>query len=243
MSGADKMRKNSFMKKEPLLRGHIPITSLATTQRINNMLDQHKDIIIKPNNGSGGRSVYRVTDLGSNHYRIHHESSRANVHTRKEVFRRLRIQQKSGLYLVQPRIKLAQIKGRPFDLRVIVQRKRNSNEWQVTAKAAKIAGRGYIVTNVTRSGGYLQHVSTALRNSSLPDSAKRSLPTAIDQLAIAAATRLNKLYRHQRIFGIDMGVDRSGQLWIIEANRRPSMSHFIKLGDSVMYRRIQSFKR
>lgn len=243
MSGADKMRKNSFMSREPWLREHIPTTSRATIQHINHLLDQHKDIIIKPNNGSGGSRVYRVTDLGSNRYQIHHESSRTHVHTRKGLFRRLRIQQKSRNYLVQPRIKLAQIKGRPFDLRVIVQRKRNSSGWQVTGKAAKIAGRGYIVTNITRSGGYLQHVNTALRNSSLPDSAKRSLPAKIDKLAIAVATRLNKLYRHQRIFGIDMGVDHSGQLWIIEANRQPSMSHFLKLGDRAMYRQIQSFKR
>lgn len=243
MSGANKLRKNNFMRNEPRLRQHIPVTSRATPERVNHLLEQHKDIIIKPNNGSGGKSVYRVTALGNNRYQIHHESSRVHVHTRKEVFRRLRIQRKSHHYLVQPRIKLAQIKGRPFDIRIIVQRKRNSKRWEVTGKAAKIAGKGYIVTNITRSRGYLLHVHTALRNTSLPDSVKRSLPPAINQLAISVAARLNKLYTHQRIFGIDMGLDRSGRLWIIEANTRPAMSHFKKLGDYATYRRIQAYKR
>ncbi|WP_018757264.1 YheC/YheD family protein [Paenibacillus terrigena] len=242
MSGAEKIRKNEFMKQDDRLRPHIPVTLKATPTNFRELLDKYSDIIFKPINGSRGRNVYRVTSLRSGRYRIHHESNIVHVYSKEEVFNRIQLHSRTYDYLVQPRIRLAKINGRPFDLRVIVQRKRNSKKWKVTGKVAKVAGKGYIVTNITRSGGTVRKVRTAIRQSSLQPSKKRNLLPAINRLAVTTASRLKQIYPSQRIYGLDMGVDKSGHLWIIEANRRPAMSHFLKLRDRTMYRRIRRWK-
>lgn len=231
------------MKRDRRLRPHIPATLSATPRHFRKLLNKYRDVIFKPINGGGGWSVYRITSLSGSHYRIHHETRIVKVKTSEKVFKHIRLHRRKHKYLVQPRISLAKIKGRPFDMRIIVQRKSKSKKWKVTGKAAKVAGKGYIVTNITRSGGALHKIRTAIRNCSLKHSDKRRLLPAIDRLAVATASRLWRMYPGQRIFGLDMGVDRTGHLWIIEANRRPAMSHFLKLGDRSMYRRIQRYKR
>ena len=46
----------------------------------------------------------------------------------------------------------------------MVQRHPNS-EWQVTGMLAKVAGKGFIVTNIRRSGGKVVTVENALEHS------------------------------------------------------------------------------
>lgn len=230
------------MGRDPWLRPYIPKTLKATPENFNKMLDFHKDVIFKPIQGSGSKNIYCITSLGNSQYLIHHESKRVKVHTRKKVFRYLHIPRRSSRYLVQARILLMQVKGRLCDIRVVTQRRKNSGKWEVTGRVARVAGRGYIVTDLPGSGSAVYRLQTALRNSALPASARRCLPSAINRLSIRAAKQLNKLYRHHRIFGFDIGADRSGKPWILEANKRPDLSYFTQLGDYRTYRRINSIK-
>jgi D-alanine-D-alanine ligase-like ATP-grasp enzyme len=135
------------------------------------------------------------------------------------------------------------VNGRPFDIRVVVQRRRHSGRWKVTGKVAKVAGNGYIVTNISRSKGTVLPVKTAISKSSLGGLSADSLLSRIKRVAILAAERLRKIYPDQRIYGMDIGLDHRGDVWIIEANRRPILSHFLKLKDKTMYRRIQAYKK
>jgi len=52
-----------------------------------------------------------------------------------------------------------------------------------------------------------------------------------------------KSCRKLRIVGFDIGVDRGGKPWIIEANFRPSKKLFKRLKDKTMYRRIMRYFR
>jgi len=45
------------------------------------------------------------------------------------------------------------------------------------------------------------------------------------------------------IVGFDMGVDKSGNVWMIEANPKPALSLFKRLKDPSMYRQIVSYPR
>ncbi|MDI4649689.1 hypothetical protein KB449_32475 [Cohnella sp. F6_2S_P_1] len=62
----------------------------------------------------------------------------------------LRKEGKGRGYIVQRRLQLARIQRKPFDIRVMVQRKKgHSSNWNTTGSYAKVAARGYLVTNVT----------------------------------------------------------------------------------------------
>ena len=68
------------------------------------------------------------------------------------------------------------------------------------------------------------------------ESAKLNAP------ALRSVNIMKRLFPRDRIFGMDIGIDHKGRLWLIEANRFPAMSHFRKLGNKKIIRRIMNFK-
>lgn len=70
-----------------------------------------------------------------------------------------------------------------------------------------------------------------------------ALESKIDNASLLSAKRLKALFPEHRIYGLDIATDQQGRVSIIEANLYPAMSHFLKLKDEVMYRRILSYKR
>lgn len=241
--GANKLGKYMFMKDSAKLVSHLPETKKMTKSNFENLLRKYGSVIVKPNGGGGGASVYMVTASGKENYVIHKENKTTTVRGIKGAHSHLRNRMGSRTYIVQRMIDLATVNNRPFDMRVIVQRKRKDPEWKVTGELAKVAGKGYIVTNNTRSKGKLLPIRTGIRRSSITERSLETMMSDIHRVAVLAGKRLNAYYPRQRIFGLDMGLDKKGHVWIIEANKAPSMSHFIKMKNFVMYRRIMKYKK
>lgn len=238
-----KWQKYRILKRSDQLAPHMPKTRMLSKSHFLSFMKKYGNFIAKPVNGSRGFGVFKVSELGNHTCKIHHEANRKTIHGRRKTYKYLKRKIGSRSYMIQRYIPLATVYNRPFDIRVIVQRRKNSSEWNVTGKLAKVAGPGYIVTNLTRSNGTPLHVETALHRSSLRYSSTQSVVSAIEKVALRCAKRLSSYFPGHRIYGLDMGLDRNGHIWIIEANLYPAMSHFRKLGDYSMYRRIQSYKR
>ncbi|EGK07424.1 hypothetical protein HMPREF9374_3707 [Desmospora sp. 8437] len=239
----DKWLRYLFMEKDNRLIPHLPETHLFTKKSLQEMIDKYGQVILKPAIGSRGFGVIHVSPLKNNRYQIHHENKKTKIQGIKKTYRKLKELTGSRRYMVQKRVQLAQIGSRPFDIRVIVQRKSSSDPWKVTGKMAKVAGKGYIVTNNERSNGSLMTVKRAIQKSSLKHLSLQHILSEIDQVALLSAESLTGRYPDHRIYGLDMGVDQQGQIWIIEANRSPMLSHFRKLKDQRMYRRILKYKK
>lgn len=126
-------------------------------------------------------------------------------------------------------------------MRVMLQRNKNA-EWALTGKLAKIAGAGYIITNVERSKGKVAPLSTAIRRSNIRGASVSGIQSRIDRIARHAAKRLQNYYGIYTV-GLDVGIDTNGKVWIIEANFKPAKSLFRKLKDKTMYWRIVSFHK
>ncbi len=192
--------------------------------------------MIKPSGGQGGAGVIQLTKLGEDQFRIHAGSSKRVIHGKANALVHLRSMFIPKPYLLQPRIPLGRINGRPFDIRVMVQRKKGQ-PWRVTGWLAKVAGPGYVVTNIRRSGGKVLPLSSAIQLSDIEPSPE-ILPH-VRKVAVMAAERLGHEYPSLRLVGIDMGIDVYGKPWIIEANFRPAISLFRKLQDQTYYNRIR----
>jgi glutathione synthase/RimK-type ligase-like ATP-grasp enzyme len=214
-----------------------------TRGNLRELIATYGDVILKPLGGSRGTGVIRVSSKGNHDYQIHSENKKTVVHGLEAAYGYAKRKTGGRTYIAQRRIPLATVDDRPFDIRAIVQRKRHSKKWKVTGKVAKVAGRGYIVTNITRSKGRLMGVKTAVETSSLRGHSSASLISSVDRTAILTAERLRRIYPHQRMYGMDLGLDRNGHVWVIEANRKPMLSHFRKLHDKTMYRRIMRYKK
>ena len=238
---ASKWRKYKVLKSSASLAGTVPETRPLSSKSLNLLLEKYGSVILKPIDGSGGSGVMQVTSLGKQKYKVHFGKTSKKLAGKRAVSAYLRRKRQKRSYIVQKRINLATLHGRPLDFRVMVQRRKS---WKVTGKLAKIAGKGYIITNVARSKGYVLPAGTALKRAlSLKSRAAKPIESRLEAVALRAAKRLNSRFSWIRTVGLDMGVDKDGKVWIIEANFKPNIFLFRKLKDKSMYYRIAAYKK
>lgn len=238
----DKWYKYLLLRRHASLRSYVPETKLLDRYNFSKLLSKYGHVIMKPVWGSRGQGIFQVSLAGRHKYIVHYENVRVIIRGRTNTYRYIRRRIGSASYMVQRRITRPTIHKRPFDMRVIIQRRINSSVWAVTGKVIKVAGRGYIVSNNTRSKGTLLSFKSGIRQSSVRHLSASALESHIDRISIRSAKRLSAFFPGHRIYGLDIGIDRKGRVGIIEANLYPAMSHFRKLKDKTMYYRITDYR-
>lgn len=241
-------RKNKYeryikLKEEAELAPHLPETRKFSEENLWDMLNKYVEVILKPIRGQRGKGIIKVSSKGTETYKIHMDKETKTLHGKQETYKYVRQKMGARKYMIQYRIPLAEIKGRPMDLRVMVQRKKVSDPWTVTGKAVKVAGKGYIITNNSRSRGTLMTVKEAMKKLSIDEETKRNIVKDIDRVTLLAAKKLTEIKPKHRRYGFDIGLDKNNHVWIIEANRMPMLSHFRKLKDKIQYERILKFRK
>ncbi|RRJ63304.1 hypothetical protein EHV15_10510 [Paenibacillus oralis] len=239
----NKWIKYEFMKRDASLAPYLPETKRMNRPSFWSLLKKHRHVMVKPVWGSRGRGVIQVSDLGNGRYAVHYENRAQVIQGRENTYRYIQKIMGSASYMVQRRITRPTINNRPFDMRVIVQRKKSSSQWVVTGKLIKVAGKGYIVSNNTRSKGTLLKFRPGLQRSSIRHLPASALESKINKVSLLSVRRLKALFPEHRIYGLDVATDPGGRVSIIEANLYPAMSHFRKLKDAALYRRILAYKR
>jgi len=234
-----KWTKYKLLARSKKIRKALPKTLPFGESAFRFMLDRCGSVYVKPVRGSGGAGVVKVTSGKDGRFVVHHGAKKMPASGAAEAYAIVRRKTGHRSCLVQQTVKLLTVGGRPFDVRVMVQRTGRSH-WTATAKLAKIAGPGHIITNVARSGGRVASVKTALRRSGFGERAG-SISRRLDRIALAAVRRLHKFYPWINTVGMDLGVDRRGKVWIIEANFKPAKSLFRRLKDKSAYHRIMRY--
>ncbi|MCE0451024.1 YheC/YheD family protein [Brevibacillus sp. AF8] len=236
-----KLTKHNLLRASSALGSALPRTARFSKQSLHAFLDQYKKVIVKPATGSGGAGVMLITRKAKGRYRVQRGPAHYTLRGKLETYRYLR-RKITTSYLIQRGISLARVNGALFDVRVMVQ-KRSGSPWAVTGILAKVAGRGYIITNVKRSKGRVLPIRSAIQRSSIRGASTSTIIARLRRIAILAAKRLARYYTSQKVFGLDMGIDASGRVWIIEANLHPDITLFLKLADKSMYNRICAYRR
>jgi glutathione synthase/RimK-type ligase-like ATP-grasp enzyme len=234
----DKWLQYRILSKGSSLAGRLPKTRLLKKKALSKMLLQYQSVVLKPRDGSYGRDIVFIKRNGANAYRIHNEKNAVTMRDTDKVLKWLRMKHKGRGYIVQRRLQLARIQRKPFDIRIMAQRKKGSSSpWNATGSYAKVAAQGYLVTNVNRRP---LPVLKALKLARIGD---RSLLVKAERIALLAAKRLGKRYPKLRQVGFDIGIDRKRRIWIIEGNYQPDLRPFRLLKDTSMYRRILRYKK
>ncbi|WP_338541166.1 YheC/YheD family protein [Paenibacillus tundrae] len=233
----DKWIQYGILGSETSLAKHLPATQLLTQNTLKNMLLQYSNVVLKPRNGSYGRDIVFIQRNRSNGYRIQNEDSTIHMKNIDQLLQWIQSTDKADGYIVQERLRLAQIQHKPFDIRIMVQRQKGtSSPWNATGSYAKVASQGYLVTNVTSC---TISVLRALQLARIGDS---GVMNKIEKIARIAAKCLGEHYPDLRQVGFDIGIDRNRRVWIIEGNYKPDLRPFRRLRDSSMYRRILWYK-
>jgi len=241
MPSRSKWGKYRILKGSEALAPHVPPTLPFNRDNFRAMLERYGHLVVKPRYGYGGEGVQKVRLAEGGACEIRTDARKRKVADPDAAYDDVKRRGGRGL-IVQRYIPLARLNNRPFDLRVMVQRRSTrSDEWTVTGKLAKVAGKGYFITNVRRSGGRVMSARKALEASDAGGSASDIL-RKVEEVALLGARRLGRSYRWVHTIGFDIGVDRDGGIWIIEPNFKPDLTLFRRLSRRV-YLRIKRFRR
>ena len=193
-------------------------------EKIKEMLENHQFIYFKPSAGSLGIGIYRLTYHPNRGYFARYRRGNTNVLLRftsfNSLMRMLETRHGSGLgrYVSQQGIRLIEIDGCPIDFRFHMH-KNGNNEWVPVGIGAKKAGRGSVTTHI-KNGGSLLTPEQAL-NRAFGDSSEEMLAKA-KAVSIKLSQAIERNFPHTLgELGLDIGIDKDGDIWMFEANAKP----------------------
>lgn len=125
--------------------------------------------------------------------------------------------------MVQQCLPLATIKGRPFDLRISVQRGANG-EWGVTGVVAKVASSKQFLTNVAQ-GGRLRTLTDIL-NAEYPHLDQEIVCRDVTDFSLLVAQQLSIDLPNLADIGLDIAITKDGYPLFIECNGKDQRYSF-----------------
>ncbi|MCG7406945.1 YheC/YheD family protein [Paenibacillus sp. ACRRX] len=219
-----------LVSKNKAMYKHIPEYYVnPTIKQLHNMLSRHQFVYLKPTAGSLGIGIYKIASQPDKKYLVRYRQDGSNkqesFHGLQEMMKFLRQKEGSRLkqYFVQQGIQLIELHQCPVDFRVHVH-KDGDKGWCIAGIGAKKAGLGSITTH-QRSGGQIMTPEQAL-SPTFGRSATKLLQDA-KSVAIHLAQAIEHQYAHLvGEIGFDLGIDKSGRIWMFEANSKPGRSIF-----------------
>lgn len=217
-----------WLSRNPKTRRFIPHTvklnGIATLAR---QLKRHRLLYLKPVRGKAGVGIMtvRMQPGKSLPFKLQVQVDRGSKSYRFASLERMweRIESCSEAigetYIAQRGIPLLMVNDRPFDLRVLVQ-KNQAGKWELTGIGARVAGVSSITTHVPRGGNIDDPAKLFNKIFGQPTAAK--VMNKVMQASLLLARQIER--KSGALLGemsLDLGVDRDGQIWFLEANSKP----------------------
>ncbi len=232
--------KTKWLVKHRKLKKYIPCTMLFNSKTLNLMLSAFSTLYFKPTDGTGGADIIRIKRKDSG-YQIQLKSVKSYYSSRKGLYMKLRRFSKGRSFLLQQGILLAKTKGRPFDVRVMVQ-KTTKGKWVSSAIFTKIGRTGKVATNY-HQGGRLGYFFQTMAGAGYKSASIRRKKTKLEWLGNTVGTQFDCYKNGFKELGLDVALDVKGKPWILEVNTRPQFYPLKHMKDKTMYRRILTFSK
>lgn len=209
---------------------YIPETVLSpSVQTLQQMLEKHEMVYLKPIRGSLGLGIFRITYSSSKGYYCRFHGGDRNILHRFTTLESLlshyfhKNKQKFKGYLAQQGIQLIQIQKRPVDFRVHVH-KDHTDQWKVVGIGSKLAGIGSVTTHV-RTGGTLLSTQQ-LFDKNFGNKAELMLQSLKDTAINISEVLEENADGPLGEIGMDMGIDQNFRIWLFECNAKPGRHIF-----------------
>lgn len=238
---ASKMIKTLVIKKNMKIVPYIPDTYWYTAENVRKILDRYGSAFLKPDKGDGGGGAIKLVRQSNGKILCKTfavEEIVNPIQVSSWVVKRILANQK---YIVQQGIDLAQVKGRPFDIRIHLQKP--ESRWIISGTCAKVAPVGRIVTNHCQ-GSTPQSLDSVILQICSYDSAKaKRIIEELHTISYDISQTLNNQFKGLKELGVDIGIDKQLKIWIFEVNTRPCPNMFKELSDVSMYQKIIKTRR
>lgn len=245
MDKGNKLHQFLFFQNDEQMAGCMPYTVQLTEESFNAMLNYYTTAIIKPAvSQGGGKEVYKVAVL-SGKIEIHHRDQKTSFKNRNDAYAYLQqvLQWRMKPYIIQELVDLVRIGSKPLDIRMVVQRKLDSEKWQVTGSYAKMAKEGFFITNLKHNRAGLLTLEEAFTSLGLPVRKRAELIKEMEQICLMVAEKLQPLFPEKTIWGLDLGIDQNLQVKIIEINSNPGTVPFHDLKNPAMLQKIKAMRK
>jgi hypothetical protein len=227
----NKWEAHQLLSQNPLIAPHLPETHLLQEgEQLLDLLDRYATAYIKPIHGSLGRGIVRVEPAPRRRLKLRYVSPRTGrlrelLATPEDVDDWLDDDDREGQYIVQQGLALDLAGTRPVDLRLLLQ-KDGRGEWGVTGLGARRAAAGRFTANL-HTGGEGLPLDVVASEAGLEPTTVADLT---GRLGLEIARGIESVCGPMGELGIDFGLERNGQLWLIEENARPGRALFGQIG-------------
>ncbi|RFU60466.1 YheC/YheD family endospore coat-associated protein [Peribacillus glennii] len=216
----EKSHMYHILQKERKVSAFLPETVPFSRENLVNMAGKHPILYMKPTNGKAGRGIYQL-QRKDDRYVLQYQLKKKNI---KKFFQTLYglyyvlVRMVKEPYVIQQGISLATYQDRIFDIRALAQ-KDGHGEWGITGMGIRIAGAGGITTHVPRGGsiGEPKNVLSAV----FPDSDSDRMIASVHNTVLMIAGVLENEWPALAECSMDIGIDKQGKMWFIEANSKP----------------------
>lgn len=219
-----KYKIHRILTKNVELRAHLLMTQRFTKGDLIKMSERFDQLFIKPQSGSVGIGIIKVSKSAPGRWTVKQLRSHKTV-TPEFMYPTLRKLVGRKPYLIQEAIPLARYHGKPYDIRVSVQKGGDGN-WKITGMVGKVAKKGRFVTNVAR-GGEVKKCGELFGYSGLPVQFTRQ---SVEDASLKLAHYLGSKITGLADIGFDVGVRADGGIKLIEMNGRDQRYAFKEAG-------------
>lgn len=222
----DKSQVHRWLAGHPRTKTLVPDTILfKSTTQASHFLYRYPDVYLKPIHGSLGIGILRLKRKqdGQVIYQMKKKSgglTQGVAGSISEFLKKFAVRLRRGPYLLQETLHLKTWHGRPFDIRMLLQ-KDSTGQWQRTKTYCRIAQDGDITSNLS-TGGDAVAVKAMLKEVLASDKAVNRVMKELSRIAedvpAVVEAAVNGTVGE---LGLDLGLDDSGKIWVIEINAKP----------------------
>jgi glutathione synthase/RimK-type ligase-like ATP-grasp enzyme len=177
-------------------------------------------VLLKPVHGSQGNGIVRINsyhDHVSAQVNMQGKMKQMQFQSKSSFFKWIQRYIKTRNVLIQPFLTLQNDEGRPFDIRILLQ-KDHKGDWVERGRGTRVGKRDTFISNL-HSGGQIEDYDNWMNTHF---SLKRiDIEHKIRHILSRTPQLLEQQFQPLFELGMDIGVDREGKVWIIEVNSKP----------------------
>lgn len=214
------------LKQDASLHSYLPESyHFKNYMMLKNMISKHPTVFLKPSIGSLGKGIIRISKVSSSNYvsqqTVINGVRKQSYSSLPSLFAKIAGKVKQQRFQIQQGLKLMEINGRPVDFRALVQRN-SLGQWSITSIVARIAGDHHFVSNLAR-GGSLSTVPDAVARGNISTVQSKSIELRLRKASMEIAKGIEEqIPAHFAELGVDLAVDTTGKVWLLEVNSKPS---------------------
>lgn len=236
----NKWTVHQTLYRKSKFRPYLPETALFQGfSNVISTLKNHSTVYIKPINGTGGRGILRVDKIGKDSYLVQgRKQTRKIIPAQKFNGARLSSYllhwKGSTPFIVQQGIQIKLPSGRVHDYRMLVQ-KNGSGKWEVTGCAGRV-GPPHSVTSNLHGGGHAVTMNKLLKDSTPHEENRLEIRKTAEKFSLEVAAYLEESYGALCELALDLAIDKSGHVYLLEVNPKPAREVFKQSGDLEAYK-------